>query len=697
MPDVKITVEAATAQAQDSINKLDQSLDAMGKTADPAVKNKFDGLWKQIGLGQLAYSAARQAGDLFVDFLKGSFTAAIDAEAAEAALMSAIRSTGKEATLSGANLSKYADELMGVTTQDDEAIKKAQALLIQLTDLNEQGIKEATKGAIGLSTVMGTDLQSAARVVAQAMEGNYTMLGRYIPALKQTKDETEKHNIVMKFMADAYKRATDEAQTTGGLLKKIGNSFGELQEAVGGAIVQNNAFTVGLDLLNKALPTFEAYVKKLIDTLNVMPGPVKNFIQSIMALGIVMATEAAKEKYYQDVARGTIEVAGIMAEKFKAFAPAVDGVVKQFSFLNPLISLFGGHAEAVVPPIKRVGDGLKDAKDKARDLDDVMKSLGLKSIPQVAKETLQLRKDSDLLVAAFKRGDISADTLAAGIKKLYKQMTELETKVVETKLPVNQLGAAMLTMIPATKIDADLGKVTTSWIKNAAVWVSKNKETLETVLAMSQQVVGLIDQAWQNSYQQRLNELDAWYQQRKAALEATYTNEDDLATAMAALDKEYAEKKKRLEKEGAEHRKKMAIIGAIMDTASAVISALQVKPFIPMGLIAAAMAGALGMAQLAIISKQSIPLAGGGILDRPTFSSGGKYVAGEGDDAEIVGPVNLFSKIIAKEIAKALGGQRGGGGGGSIYLDGEKVGRHTIKTMRKAVEINDRRLGIAWQ
>ena len=144
-----------------------------------------------------------------VDTVKDSIVAATEAEKSEAALASALATTGRNVEQTLPSLVKYADELMSQTVYDDEAIKGAMALTAQLTNLNEKGIKEATKGALGLASVFGMDLQSATRAVAQGYEGNFMALGRLIPEIRNAKTESEKHAAMVEGLAKMYGRAQD--------------------------------------------------------------------------------------------------------------------------------------------------------------------------------------------------------------------------------------------------------------------------------------------------------------------------------------------------------------------------------------------------------------------------------------------------------------------------------------------------------
>tara|TARA_B100000085_G_C18562211_1_gene520030 strand:+ start:792 stop:5090 length:4299 start_codon:yes stop_codon:yes gene_type:complete len=84
-------------------------------------------------------------------------------------------------------------------------------------------------------------------------------------------------------------------------------------------------------------------------------------------------------------------------------------------------------------------------------------------------------------------------------------------------------------------------------------------------------------------------------------------SKESLARIKALEAKKEAMKRKAFEKD-----KKMRMAQIIMGTAGAIVNAMNTQPFIPAGLIAAAIAGAMGAAQLAAVASSSYEGGGGG-------------------------------------------------------------------------------------
>lgn len=125
---------------------------------------------------------------------------------------------------------------------------------------------------------------------------------------------------------------------------------------------------------------------------------------------------------------------------------------------------------------------------------------------------------------------------------------------------------------------------------------------------------------------------------------------DTIATFQeAAMNRELAaagdneEQKEKIRKKYAKRQKAISIMQAIIGTALAVVNALQTQPFLPMGPIMAAVAGAAGAAQIALIASQ--PLAKGGIAYGEALATVGEY-PGARMNPEVIAPLDKLKKLI---------------------------------------------------
>jgi len=121
---------------------------------------------------------------------------------------------------------------------------------------------------------------------------------------------------------------------------------------------------------------------------------------------------------------------------------------------------------------------------------------------------------------------------------------------------------------------------------------------------------------------------DIFEAQKNKELEAAGDN----AAAREKIEKKYAKK-----------QQKLAVAQALISTALAVASALTTQPFIPMGLIAAVIAGAAGAAQVAAIKSQSF--AQGAIVSGPTLGLVGEY-PGARSNPEVIAPLDKLQNLL---------------------------------------------------
>lgn len=219
-------------------------LEKISKSTGDAVRGFGDDFMKRLipafTAGQLAADGVRKAFGFVKMEITETLEAAIEAEKADRALEASLDIMGIAGFGAAEAMKAYALELQRKTVYDDEAIKSAQALMVQL-GLQRGEINEATRGAIGLASVYEMDLAGAARAVTRGFEGDYRALARMIPELKTATTESEKHAAMIDFLQRAYLRAEAEVTTFGGQLEGFKNTYQELQETMGGFITKNES------------------------------------------------------------------------------------------------------------------------------------------------------------------------------------------------------------------------------------------------------------------------------------------------------------------------------------------------------------------------------------------------------------------------------------------------------------------------
>ena len=228
------------------------------------------------------------------------------------------------------SLNEFAESLQRTIGIDETATLGVEKLGLQM-GISQENIKEATKNAIGLSTAFGIDLNQAMKMVSQEQNGNYMMLQRYIPAIKNATNEADKHAIAQNAMAIGYKQAQEKADTFLGVLNanKLASddaykSFGKIIEIVSKDWIKS--FTEAeykmVDFINS---------QKGIETITKVYGVLATVVQTVVSVVYIAIKEF-------ELMASTIIAAGTAINKvvhgdIKGAVDSMATIPKQFSDL----------------------------------------------------------------------------------------------------------------------------------------------------------------------------------------------------------------------------------------------------------------------------------------------------------------------------------------------------------------------------
>jgi len=248
----------------------------------------------------------------------------------------------------------FATKIQRVTTYGDEEIMS----LIQLgksMGLANDKIEEATTGALGLSKAYGIDLAGAMKMTALALQGEYMMLQRYLPELRQATTEAEKQEIVQRSMARGFKMAKAELQSVSGQFKALKGVIGDAFQAMGRGLFGDGGLVRGIEAVkNKiielessgAIARWAAQAKSAMDAVvetakiiakggrgrSEMLGAIGQVIvQSFKAAAITAAEILAKHapKIGMSIGKGVLDLVGI-----KTKTPEIKAAEKEVKALE---------------------------------------------------------------------------------------------------------------------------------------------------------------------------------------------------------------------------------------------------------------------------------------------------------------------------------------------------------------------------
>lgn len=174
----------------------------------------------------------------------------IEAEKVQAQLASRIKDTAGVAGRSLKQLADLQDKLQRTTVFDDESIGRAEAAVLVFTRIRDLNFDRTIEAATDLATVMGTDVESAARLLGKALNDPIAGIGKLQKAgvaLTESQKETIKQlvkvgdvagaqTIILDSMAATMGTAAEAARDTlGGALQGLVNSFNNMLEGDSGS------------------------------------------------------------------------------------------------------------------------------------------------------------------------------------------------------------------------------------------------------------------------------------------------------------------------------------------------------------------------------------------------------------------------------------------------------------------------------
>lgn len=158
-------------------------------------------------------------------------------ERATTALTSAFRAYGEEVDANVAQLSKLASAIQDETAVGDE-VTIARMARLKMLGMETALLPAAAKGVIALAEA-GMEEDAAMKALVAAQEGEFAMLGRYLPALRSATSESEKAAIVNEFLARGYQASKDRLNTVGGAWAALKGRVGDAWEELGKVLAQN--------------------------------------------------------------------------------------------------------------------------------------------------------------------------------------------------------------------------------------------------------------------------------------------------------------------------------------------------------------------------------------------------------------------------------------------------------------------------
>lgn len=376
------------------------------------------------------------------------------------------------------------EQLQKVTTFSDDSIQSVQQLLLRFQSIRSDRFDEATKAVLDLSTALGTDAESAAKLLGRALsdpEKGMTALSRagvifsekqkkVIKDLTETGRLAEAQGLILDELAGKFGGAAEAARNNfSGALAGLKNAFDDLLEVDGGLPEATKQLNELADLLQ------DPATKKAADTLfsGIIVGATKaatavgHFAEGLhLAFGGEGSNEMVEiDKQIRELIDRQSELnaainnkatngflgLSVTAEQAKKEIVGVNDQIKELQKLYDELAANGGKRKpaaaggaggAEILPDITVTDGLSEAAEKARKAIEAEGKALTESLltPLERYEAAVARADKLLAanvitqetwVAALAGARAELDGVAADILEVSERYKDLEQQVEE--------------------------------------------------------------------------------------------------------------------------------------------------------------------------------------------------------------------------------------------------------------------------
>jgi hypothetical protein len=260
MPDneIKLKIVIDGKEALASISLTDNELKKLAQSVREAgneSRNSGEKIVHAFAQARNLIQGLKETFLMFAQTFQSHIIAYQEQEAALIKLNTALQQTGQFTEDNVKALTDYAAKLQQTTVYGDEVTESVMAQLLAM-GLSVEQTKQATLQAANLATVMGTDLNTAARAMADLFNGNIGLIGRYVKGLDEA---VIKSGDLDKIISMLNERIGGQAEAIGktsvGALARMNNAIGDLKENTG-------------ELLSNALSPFISMISDLVKSLN---------------------------------------------------------------------------------------------------------------------------------------------------------------------------------------------------------------------------------------------------------------------------------------------------------------------------------------------------------------------------------------------------------------------------------------------
>lgn len=435
-----------------------------------------------LNVGKMLGGAFVAAGSAVVAFATKALTSWAEAEAGTNALRASFRAFGEEVAVNTERITQLTAAMQDETGLSGDALT-ARAARLKMLGVETAAMGEALKATVALASV-GMDEESATRAVAQALQGNFTALQKYIPALRSATTEEEKAAIVRDFVARGYQQQKDQLNTLAGQWSLLKERVGDAWEEIGAAIAGN-------DTIKSALETMGEYAKRFGES-----------VKEWTANGGIEDARAGFQYLWETIRYG--------AQQSWGWMKLLWALISDAGPINYMSGVFGAAANAIVENIKWSIEWVKALWAKFQNPFSEFKtpdSSGYKAamktvLDEIRGKNMAERDDRARLLdeltameeAHNARLTSIAESHVAGLEKVNQQRVESERTAGQARVDINAKTAEQV-WTTAAQLKSSLEEVNTSRAEN-------EQATLDEIVSSNSEAASAVKDEWVAAHQE---------------------------------------------------------------------------------------------------------------------------------------------------------------------------------------------------
>lgn len=352
--------------------KTSRQLKKVDKTAASTAKQLIK--LKTAAMSMIAAFGLFRVIQVFSRAIKDIVGAGIEAEVQLVKLEAVLRATGSAAGLGSIELQKMAREMMLLTGIEDDTIIATQGIMLTFTQIGKETFPTAIKAAADMSVMFGQDLQQSAIQLGTALNDPIRGIGRLrrigISFTEQQKESINafvEQNDIMAAQAvilDEINRefggvAAAMGTTFQGKLNIVKALFGEIQEVIGGTIVEGDAWQGLIDTINGKLLALEQWLIENIESIEDFSNAIAILIEAGLELAAFFATRLIPN---------FIRLVGWISKTVRAWKELwgaetrqdIEAINKQIEHNNKLIAIWKRQQEAGIITWAELGNRIRN-------------------------------------------------------------------------------------------------------------------------------------------------------------------------------------------------------------------------------------------------------------------------------------------------------------------------------------------------